>query len=279
MEREEASKVAKEISEYVKPAPSHLKSHWPKKGQLSPNTVHQADLLFMPVDEKDGNGFRYILVVVDVGTRLIAARPLAKKGTEIVAAALKDIYENSELKWPVVLQVDSGSEFRSDVSTIMKEHGSKIRRSQPNRHTQQAIVEGNNRVIAKHLFHEMLTDEVKTNQKSTAWVSNLPKFVDIINANRKKVKNTKPVENIPFDPNGKDIELIPHGTIVRYALDSPVDYVTKKKTDSKFRVGDVRWSEPVKISQMLLMPGSPPRYMVEGKKDVSYSRNQIKVIN
>jgi len=191
----------------------------------------------MPVDEKDGNGYRYILVVVDVGTSLIAARPLAKKRTEIVAAALKDIYEKSELKWPVVLQVDSGSEFKSDVSTLMKEHGSKVRRSEPNRHTQQAIVEGNNRVIAKHLFHEMLTDEVKTKQKSTAWVKNLPKFVDIINKNRKKMKDSPPNEYIPSDPNGKDIELIPQGAVVRYALDSPVDYVTKKKTDSKFRVG------------------------------------------
>lgn len=280
MDREQASKVAKDISEYVHPEPKYLKSHWPKKGQISPNTVHQADLLFMPIDEADGHGFRYILVVVDVGTRAMAARPLATKSTDVVAASLKDIYDTKkELKWPVVFQVNSGSEFRKDVATLLKEKGVKIRRAQPNRHSQQAIVEGNNRVIANYLFHEMLTDEVHTKKKSTVWVSKLPKYVKIINENRLKMRNAKPIVDGPVVPDGKVVEIVPEGTIVRHALDTPIDYITKKKTDGKFRIGDVRWSEPVKVTMVLLKPGVPPRYVVEGRKNVSYSRNQIKILD
>jgi hypothetical protein len=84
--------------------------------------------------------------------------------------------------------------------------------------------------------------------------------------------------NEPVKAEGKNRKLIEEGTAVRYALDSPVNIVTGKKTDSKFRTGDIRWSEPTVIEKLILVPGNPPRYMVKGKDNVTYSFNQIKVI-
>jgi hypothetical protein len=241
--RKEALDEAHEISDAVHKFPKWGRSRWPKKGQISPNAIHQADLLFMPHDVDDGNGYKYILVVVDVGTRKIAARPLASKKAEKVAATFKEIYAKKELDWPSMLHVDAGSEFRSEVTDIMKQHDVKIRRALPNRHTQQAIVEGSNRVIAKYLFHEMLADEIEAKKLSTKWVSRLQYYVSKINRERAKMKNISPEEdsNQPFVPNGHTVELLPEGAKVRHALDYPIDYTTKKKTDGTFRTGDVRW--------------------------------------
>ena len=42
------------------------------------NGVHQADLLFLPRDPQ--TGARYVLSVIDLATRVVAARPLQTKG-------------------------------------------------------------------------------------------------------------------------------------------------------------------------------------------------------
>lgn len=276
--RKQALDTAEEISGAVKKLPKWERSRWPKKGQIEVNAIHQADLLFMPLD--DDGGFRYILVVVDVGSRKLAARPLTEKAAETVAKAFKDIYRKKELEWPSMLQVDAGSEFKSKVTDLMNEHDVTIRRGKPNRHTQQAIVEGNNRVIAKYLFHEMLADEIQTKKLSTTWASRLQSYVQKINKVRADVLDSKPVPvNEPSAPSDKLIELLPEGAKVRYALDFPIDYVTKKKTDASFRTGDVRWSEPTTIDVAVIIPGYPPRYIVKGMDGVSYARNQLKLVN
>lgn len=274
-ERQKASEKADILTAPSRKLPKWERPKWPKKGQVQKDVIHQADLLFMPVDKVKDVPYRYILVVVDIGTRLIAARPLAVKFSDKIAEAFRDIYSKSDLKWPVALQVDSGSEFMKDVSTLMKQHNVKIRRARPNRHSQQAIVEGNNRVIAKYLFHDMVADEIRTKQKSTKWVNRLPKYVKIINSNRLKVKDSP--QNDKWVPK-ENIMIYPEGTMVRYLLDRPVDYITRKPTDDKFRTGDIKWSDPVEIVNILLYPDQPPRYMVKGLKDVSFTRNQIKVL-
>ena len=46
--------------------------------KYDPDAVHQADLLFLPHDE----GYKYALVVVDVGTRKTDTMPLKSKSSE-----------------------------------------------------------------------------------------------------------------------------------------------------------------------------------------------------
>eukprot|EP00035_Acanthoeca_spectabilis_P017554 m.368838 g.368838 ORF g.368838 m.368838 type:complete len:152 (+) comp16670_c0_seq4:216-671(+) len=72
------------------------------------NSVHQADLLFLPND----NGYRYALVVVDVVTRSMDAQQLKSKKPEVVRA-FKAIYKRKYLSMPnYFLHVDPGTEFK-----------------------------------------------------------------------------------------------------------------------------------------------------------------------
>ena len=64
------------------------------------NAVQQADLLFLPNDD----GYRYLLVVVDIATRKVDAEPLKSKESKEVKKAMEKIYRrpiwyNLELRY------------------------------------------------------------------------------------------------------------------------------------------------------------------------------------
>ena len=84
--------------------------------------------------------YRYALTVVDVASRYKEVEPLASKYSEDVAAAFSRIYKRV-LKWPKLLQVDSGREFMGKVTEYFRLHQTKIRRGEPKNHKAQAIVE------------------------------------------------------------------------------------------------------------------------------------------
>ena len=77
------------------------------------NTIQQADLLYLP----DDNGFKYLLVVVDLGSRLMDAEALKNRDALTVRNAMIKLYKRKILQEPVVLQVDGGSEFQCPFKT------------------------------------------------------------------------------------------------------------------------------------------------------------------
>ena len=100
------------------PGPRHIPR--PKFDVAVPNEVHQADLLFLPHDRVRRKTFRYALTVVDVASRYKEAEPLTSKTAAEVANGLARIYKRRPLRWPKLLQVDSGREFSSWGSTLSK---------------------------------------------------------------------------------------------------------------------------------------------------------------
>ena len=82
----------------------------PKLDVSTPNSVHQADLLFLPHDKlpRGRKVYKYALTVVDVASRYKEAEPLTLKISDEVAQAFQKIYRRSPLKWPQMLQVDPG---------------------------------------------------------------------------------------------------------------------------------------------------------------------------
>jgi hypothetical protein len=72
-----------------------------------PNQIQQADLLYLPEDD----GYKYLLVVVDLFDRHVEVEPLKNKDAQTVKDAFIEIYNNTDLKHPKQLQVDSGKEF------------------------------------------------------------------------------------------------------------------------------------------------------------------------
>ena len=93
------------------PAPRYVPH--PKFDVSAPNSVHQADLLFLPHDKlpRGRKIYKYALTVVDIASRYKEAEPLPLKDSEEVAKAFQSIYKRSPLTWPQMLQVDPGREF------------------------------------------------------------------------------------------------------------------------------------------------------------------------
>ena len=149
--------------------------------------MHQADLLFLPHDRRGRKTYKYALTVVDVASRYKEAEPLSTKESAEVAKAFSTIYKRSRLKWPKLLQVDSGREFTGEANKVMKAHNVKIRRGEKALHRSQAIVERFNRTLAEKLLGHQYAQEYlsaassskSSNARSREWVARLP---DVINS-------------------------------------------------------------------------------------------------
>ena len=157
----------------------------PKFDVATPNSVHQADLLFLPHDKPPHSRkvYKYALTVVDIASHYKEAEPLTSKDSAEVSKAFQLIYKRGPLTWPQMLQVDPGREFIGAVTKEMEKHKTYIRRSRTEIHRDQAIVERFNRTLAERLFGhqyamEMLLPEGK---RSTEWVKRLPDVVSALN--------------------------------------------------------------------------------------------------
>jgi hypothetical protein len=129
------------------------------------NTVQQADLLFLPND----GGYRYLLVVCDIGSRKFDAEPIKSKDSAIVRDALKTIYKRKIIQTPKSLEVDAGTEFKGDFD----KHWKKVLRiftKIPGRHRQQSVIETKNGQVGEILNKSMLADEIRNDQQSKKWV-------------------------------------------------------------------------------------------------------------
>ena len=102
------------------PAPRYVPR--PKFDVATPNSVHQADLLFLPQDKLRRKTYKYALTVVDIASRYKEAEPLTSKDSGEVARAFQTIYRRSPLTWPSTLQVDPGREFMGGVTKEMEKH-------------------------------------------------------------------------------------------------------------------------------------------------------------
>ena len=147
------------------PAPRYVPR--PKFDVATPNSVHRADLLFLPHDKppRSRKVYKYALTVVDIASRYKEAEPLTSKDSEEVAKAFQSIYKRGPLTWPQMLQVDPGREFMGAVTKEMEKRKTY------------------NRTLAERLFGhqyamEMLLEDGKW---STEWVKRLPDVVSALN--------------------------------------------------------------------------------------------------
>ena len=172
----------------------------PKFDVATPNSVHHADLLFLPHDKlpRGRKIYKYALTVVDIASRYKEAEPLTSKISDEVAKAFQAIYKRGPLTWAQMLQVDSGREFMGAVTKEMEKHKTYIRRGRTEIHRDQAIVERFNRTLAERLFGyqyaaEMLLPEGK---RSTEWVKRLPDVVGALNNEMTRLTGKRPAAAI-----------------------------------------------------------------------------------
>ena len=253
--------------------------------RVEPNVYQQADLLFLPNDK----GYKYALTVVDVGSDQADAEPLKTKEQDEVIRAFETIYKRGYIKYPKVMQVDSGTEFGSKVKNFFQSKKIGYRVAQAGRHRQQAKVERWNQIIGTALMKRMSAQELLTEETSRAWVQDLPVLIKVLN--KKKAQDLKETYKPPDNKlkcEGDSCDVLSIGTKVRVALEKPVQ-VAKNANDSKpigkFRSGDIRFGRDIRtIKEVLLKPNSPPLYMVNKIEDpnetlmVAYTKNQLQVV-
>ena len=253
---------------------------YPKKG-----LIIQADLLFMP----DDNGYKYILVTVDNGSRMVDAEPLKTKDNKAVLAAFNTIFSRKIINEPKVLEVDNGSEFKGNVLKYFQDKGIKVRVAQTGRHRQQALVEKANQTIGTILHKRMAAQEILTDQVSREWTNDLPKLIKSLNKyiNKRETKRKKTQVNHD-EPvcEGDSCNLLNIGDKVRVALDYPIDASKGKRLYGKIRQADIKWNpKPRTIKEVLMQPNQPPLYLLDGPVSklkitpVAYTKNQLSLIN
>ena len=236
---------------------------------------HQADTLYLPNDNK----YKYALVVVDVGTRMIDAEPMKGRTGDDTVEAIKQIYKRNILSAPVVITCDQGTEFKGDVKKYCKNNDIFIRYGKKYRHRQTALAEKANARISRPLFKRMLEEEVLTEKTARQWVSQLPKVIKQLNEERKKIKLEPEKET--YDCHNDDCDLLEQGTKVRVILDAPVDYVTEDRQHGyAFRHTDTRWSKTKHtVTKTFILPNQPPLYCVDNDENTAYTKSQLLVVD
>lgn len=249
------------------------------RSAIGKNAVHQADLIALPHDDVKGKIYKYALVVCDVGgDRTTDAEPLQNKDAATVLKAIKTIYKRGIIKFPELLQVDAGSEFKSVFREYIEHEGAGVRVGKPDHHQSQASVEAKNHIIGKALLMRMTAQELETGEPSTEWVQYLPHLIKEMNKRLKK--NTKKWNGFESATLGNNQALIEEGTKVRVALDAPRDATSNKKLYGKFRAGDVRWEmQPTEVEQILLRPDQPPMYLTKKYPDTPFQKESLQVVN
>ena len=97
------------------PLPKEM--HHPHYDVTKPNEQHQFDLVHMPHNFFEGNTYKYILSGIDIASKYRVTRPITTKKSSEVSSVLRAIYKKKggAFKYPKVLQIDNGSEFKGKV--------------------------------------------------------------------------------------------------------------------------------------------------------------------
>ena len=200
----------------------------------------------MPHDRFKGHTHKYILTGIDVASRYKVARPLKSKKPSELALELVAIYKKGDVfKYPKVFQCDNGSEFKGEVTKLLKKHNVETWRATTKyKHTHTAFVEAFNKELAKFLFKPMDAQELQDPEKvSTTWVKKLNKTVNKLNNKVSPMIGIKPkdaikLDTVPLDKTYPEETALPEDGLYRY-LYQPGE----QHGDQKRRATDLIWSK------------------------------------
>jgi hypothetical protein len=239
-----------------------------------PNYIQQADILYLPSDK----GFKYLLVVVDIASRLTDAIPLKNKTTTAVLNAFKKIYlKNNILEIPKRIDCDNGTEFKGSVKKWLNENGVYVRYGKAGRSRQQALAERRNQEIGEEILFNQLVKEIETNKVSKLWIHMIPNILSRLNKIHERDESIDTKKYDPLFKNKLNDGYI-KGDKVRIVLDEPHDYFGKKQIGN-FRTSDIRFSTKIyEIDKVLIRPNYPIMYLVKGLEHVPYTYNQLQKV-
>jgi len=266
----------------------------PHNDFIESGSFYQADTLYLPLDEE---GYKYALVVVDIGDGRTTAIPVKSLQTTEYVEAFKKAFKT--LGKPTYIQTDLGSEFKKHVQKYFKDENIMVKKTKAGRSRQNSIVEARNKQIGRALFKRQSAEELITGEVERNWIDDLPFILKYINENAKLAykEKVKRVSASPKAPrlkaetklvvpvrNNKLYEIdvydntnvLPFGQTVRIKLDKPIETANDKKLSGTFRATDIRWSKELyEIHNVIIQDGQPTMYIVRNKISSKTNENKI----
>lgn len=188
---------------------------------LRPLEQMQSDLIELQEYASVNNGFRFILVLIDVFTKKLQACPLKTKSARDVSAALEKLFSVNR---PMYLVTDRGREyFNREVKALTdKLHITHF--SNQNQEIKACVAERVNRTLKSKLFKYL------TAHGTRRWVDVLPKLVAAYNNSYHRAIMTTPNS---VDASNTD-------TVFRnlYGSTNGLTYFTQPSRRPKLKVGD-----------------------------------------
>lgn len=257
---------------YKKPMPE-IKGQMPIAQVFNPNVYYQADILYMPEDNK----YKYILGCVDLYDGSLDAEPLKERDNKSIIKAFKEIFKRKYLDYPVFITLDQGTEFKGATKEYFDNNGTYVKYALTGRHRQLANIERVNQRIQSVLFKRMASQELLTGEPSREWVDDLPDLIKIFNE-RKKKPLEKEISDLPIADKYTG-NLLKIGQKVRVQLDYPIRTTDNKRLNGTFRTSDIRFSPKIyEIEEVLLKPGYPPMYLIDDGTTVARTKNQLQPV-
>ena len=136
--------------------------------------IYQSDLFDVQKLSRSNSGYRYILLVVDCFSRMVYARPIKRKSAELMAIAMRDIFEGIQksgiLSASVMLGSDLGSElWNTEVDKVYDDFNLNHYALRAPKKASLAEISG--RYLMDRLYKHLYATETKR------WVDDLQKFV------------------------------------------------------------------------------------------------------
>jgi hypothetical protein len=235
---------------------------------------YMMDLLMLPETKE---GFKYLLVCVDLGDSEFDIEPIKNKEPKTILEAFKKMFKRPYIKKPYAsVQTDMGNEFKGAFHKYLYDESVLHKQAVPNRHSQMSTVENLNKNIGRFLNGYMNTKEQQTGKTYKEWTDVLDIVRDMYNKHRKK--KTEDIHNQKYSVDTLDVEpKYEVGDIVYYVSNTPLDSLGKKQPTNAFRTGDRRWNiNTRKIDKIVYPMGAVPhRYILEGLPYVSFTENEL----
>ena len=212
----------------------------------------QADLVDMQVEAPHNDGYKYILVVMDIFSRYAWAEPVKTKSPQHVKPAFEKIFAKG--RKPFKIQTDQGLEFESNVmKNFFTRHG--IHQFSVKSAYKAALVERLNRTLKAKMWN------YKTHANTHKWLKILPQLVSAYNKSHHRT--------IDMAPNDVD-------------KNNEMDLWMRNETDDGVKKVNIKVGDTVRISKVkgAFGKGYLPNWTEEVFTVVSVSRAnppQIKI--
>ena len=171
----------KEVQEYIaKQAVSQLHAKRRTKSKSShitttaPAVMYCIDLLDMTAYARDNGGVKWLLLCIDIFTRVAMIVPTKNKTAADVAVALQQAFDEFGV-YPKVVLSDKGSEFKGATAKFLKQNDVIQRLAEVGDHRRLGIVDRFSGVVKGWIAKYM------TQKQSKRYIDVLPKFVEKYN--------------------------------------------------------------------------------------------------